>query len=1020
MKFEIPVLVSQAKGVEPDYTVRPLFHEEPSVSGKLLERVLAKLGSAVRKQLNNLSESARLDALSDFSLCPNYYDKSFQLSFQHKKRTVSGRFLVVVLPELEPRVAFCPHLPSLWFQVDRGENLKARAIEVFDEYFSRGRGAGLSKEHQEHHWVTEVPVSFKVPTRPPKPKKEEDMMILGGPPVQPGWLELERVGRCLDDDHPHDLARCLCRNEEADRLQRAMQQTARAPQLVVGQRKVGKTSLIHEMVRRHCEKKAQPQRRHWLLSPQRLISGMVYVGQWESRLLAILKHAEEKDLILIFDDLLGLFSAGISRDSNLSVADVLKPYLQRGQVRVLAEATQESLSILRERSRGFADLFTVTRLRETTEKETLEIALEEMREGERLHSCEFDLEALSTSIDLQRRYVKDSVFPGKSAVFLRKVAARCRGEAVTRQSILDYFHAVSGMSLQLLDDQVKLSREDVLKTLSGQVMGQTLAVEAAADAVMMSKARLCDPGRPLASLLFVGPTGVGKTECAKALARYLFGDAERLLRFDMNEFVNPHSASRLVGTFHQPDGLLTSAVRRRPFCVLLLDEIEKAHPEVFNLLLQVLGDGRLTDARGRTVDFSQTIVVLTSNLGVREASKILGFRSKSAEEGLTYRRAAEQFFAPEFFNRLDKVVPFSRLSRDDTAILADRLIKKVLAREGLVRRQCLLQVDGDAMREIVEMGFHPQLGARALKRSVEKLISAPVAARLTEMRPNAPTVIRIRAEDGLKVEVTELQSAPLVTDCRFLDLSKEYLDEVEAHLQQREEELAAPEGLVSENMSVEQYWYYAVQDRIRCARAIARRLRDFLTRGVPKGRNRGSAHNLLQPPEWTGLLGNSNLVEAMKELLESLPTSTETRELQGHFVELCSELALVKGAGEEQEAVLELRFQPAAAECAKFLAERYRYLAEELEFEFSEDSGETESTLKFFGPETRRIAAAEQGLHLFIDSGSLLLVAIGESTRVVRIYDKIRGSIDLRTGWMCSGLLSLDDMKYLILTGVAR
>ena len=202
---------------------------------------------------------------------------------------------------------------------------------------------------------------------------------------------------------------------------------------------------------------------------------------------------------------------------------------------------------------------------------------------------------------------------------------------MTRGDVLDEFRLQSGLSLSFLDGQVRLAREKIVAALTAKIIGQQPALDAAADVIAIAKARLNDPERPLGTLLFLGPTGVGKTQCAKAIAAYLYGSADHLLRFDMNEFVEPGSAARLVGTFGQPDGLLTAAVRRRPFAVILLDEIEKADPEVFDLLLQVLGEGRLTDAHGRLADFTNTIIILTSNLGVRESQGNFDFRRGAIE-----------------------------------------------------------------------------------------------------------------------------------------------------------------------------------------------------------------------------------------------------------------------------------------------------------------------------------------------------------------------------------------------------
>ncbi len=233
-------------------------------------------------------------------------------------------------------------------------------------------------------------------------------------------------------------------------------------------------------------------------------------------------------------------------------------------------------------------------------------------------------------------------------------------------------------------------------------------------------------------MLLLGPTGVGKTEFAKSLANYLFGNSDRLLRFDMNEYVSPNAVPQLVGTFAQPEGLLTAAVRRQPFAVLLFDEIEKGHPDVFDLLLQVLGEGRLTDARGRTTDFSNTIIVLTSNLGTQRTESGLGFGGVSSQGASTAIRAAENFFRPEFFNRLDRVIPFDRLSRDDMTIIARHLMADVLHRDGLVRRQCVLNATPQAIEWVIDQGYNPVLGARALKRAIEKELTRPIAAFLAE------------------------------------------------------------------------------------------------------------------------------------------------------------------------------------------------------------------------------------------------------------------------------------------------
>jgi len=499
----------------------------------------------------------------------------------------------------------------------------------------------------------------------------------------------------------------------------------------------------------------------WHLSPQRLISGMSIVGEWEDRLLAILNTVKFWNSTLYLDDLLGLYSAGVCSSSDLSVAQVLKPHVERQEFRLLAESTPEAFRVLQERDRGFADLFHVIRVGETSHTDTLRILVSAMAQHENRYHCRFDLPVLPVIMELQGRYVRDAAFPGKAASFARQLALKHRRGSVSREQVFEEFHTVSGLAVTFLDGQKKLERAGIEEGIRAGVIGQDAAVQTVTDSICRVKARLNDPERPLGTFLFVGPTGVGKTQCAKAAAGFLFGDEERLVRFDMNEYSDSYSAARLVGTFLEPEGLLTGEIRRRPFCVLLLDEIEKAHPDVFDLLLQVLGEGRLTDAQGRTADFRNVIIIMTSNLGAREVRSQLGFRENDLADDPVYLSAARKFFRPEFFNRLDKVVPFSSLTRPEIAVIAGRLIDEVMGRYGLRQRKCILNVDGSAMERLLEAGYQPRLGARALKRIIEKQLAQPVANCLAPLPPGVSTVITAYAgRDGIAVATQGLLEAP--------------------------------------------------------------------------------------------------------------------------------------------------------------------------------------------------------------------------------------------------------------------
>jgi ATP-dependent Clp protease ATP-binding subunit ClpA len=992
MNVTVPLYVEERRGKgqpAPMFAVRPLFHPLPQRQADQLSRALSKLAQDLRKLLDGLARQPRQDVLADWTFNPQTEEHRVAFNLVLKRHTHRVRMLVVSLPALDRRLAFSPLLPELWFEVARSQRVSDRVEEVLTEHFLK-----LEKEDDDafafppelteysRSWLSSLELDV-VPNPELKKKTDElPFFLLGGPPVGSGREELHKVGRCLDWLFPDELDRAVLRDAEVGELTERLGDPDKRPVLLVGPRQAGKTAVVHECVYRRVEKRTSPHAsKHnvWLLSPQRLISGMSYVGQWENRLLAILDEAKKSDHVLYFDDLLGLYHAGVHSKSDLSAADVLRPFVERRDVRVLGEITPEALRVLRERDRPLADLFHVLPLREASEAQTRRILISAMRQFEDRFRCRFDVEALPAVLDLQQRYVRDTALPGKAAGFLRQLAVKHKrldpllkqifghsmADAITRETVLDEFHARSGLSVTFLDGAQKLDRAEVVEALSARVVGQRAAVDAMADVVCVAKARLNDPSRPIACFLFLGPTGVGKTESAKALARYLFGGggagggddapstdtdasstdanktkppepdpgagADRLLRFDMNEFVDPGSAARLVGTFHEPEGLLTGAVRRQPFCVILLDEIEKADPGVFDLLLQVLGEGRLTDARGRTADFTNAMIVMTSNLGVREASNSFGLRpagdtasgagsaATADADAPVYLAAAERFFRPEFFNRIDRVIPFARLTRPEVARIAQHLMNDVLGREGLVHRRCVLAIDPAALEKVVDAGYHPQLGARALKRAVERQLTQPVAQRLATMTPAAPAVINLYpAGNGIAVHVEPLTEAAQgeAPWARLpLDDPDLVLDCVEDAVVRIEEALAATEPpggftLTQGSVSAAQFRYLTVRDQAGRVTAMLKRIDQLLERrAAPKPRlprytpppraarrlilrSLGQSGGVL----WRDLVARENLHSHLAELVDGddAPADREATELTDRLEELVAEAALLE------------------------------------------------------------------------------------------------------------------------------
>ncbi len=775
MNITFPVYIRQIKGTATrrvNYHTSLLFFPEFCTENESLQRALSRLRSTVKKQTDLSGSLLNHERLAGMVFNPDLKTVKQKLTLKVGGDYVTCKFFFVIVDCMGTRFAFCPDTQCGWFEINqsRSDSLEPRASEVLTSYFNQA-----INDHRQHmvnpqasaydsaRWITTIGVDVRT-RQVTQDETASKMQALWSNEEVNGAQELNKTGRCLDTLYPDDLGHAIGRDRQAELLQQLLESDDRRPVLLLGGHLVGKTALVHEVVRRRIEARgserqqirSSSKRNVWLLAPQRLIAGMSYVGQWENRVLAILSEAAQRDHVLYFDDLIGLFRAGQSRDSSLCVADLLKPVLQDRAVRVLAEITPQAFDVLSELDRSFAEHFHVVRVEPTSREQTWQVATSVVRDLEFHHNCVLGPAAIAKSIELQRQYAPNASFPGKAVRFLRQLAIKL--DHVSPSDVIREFCETAGVAQNMVDDERNFDRAHIHDFFQSALVGQRAAVEACADVILTAKTRLNPPGKPLATLLFPGPTGVGKTECAKQLAKFLFRGSERLLRFDLNEFKTSYSAARLLGTCDQPEGLLTGAVRRQPFCVVLLDEIEKAHPDVFDILLQVIGEGRLTDSQGRTTDFSNALIIMTSNLGTRRAGQAPGFIDSG--EPHDYIAAAEKFFRPEFFNRIDRIVPFHPLDQPQISRIAGMLMNKVVAREGIVRRRCILQVGAGLINRLVEQGYHPDLGARAMKRAIEAEFTQPVANRLAMIRSDVPTVIEVNTVEGgdnvLKVQVHEL------------------------------------------------------------------------------------------------------------------------------------------------------------------------------------------------------------------------------------------------------------------------
>jgi ATP-dependent Clp protease ATP-binding subunit ClpC len=566
------------------------------------------------------------------------------------------------------------------------------------------------------------------------------------------------------------IARNLSHGARDDSLDRAFGREALVKTLVddfdlregnavvlVGEPGSGKTAIVHEFVRRLSERYQSHDLRRdvWRVDGNRFIAGMMYVGQWEERARSLIDELIDLGDVLYIDDLASMVYAGRTSKQDTHVAQFLEPHLARGELTVLAESTPERFERVREEAPTFASLFRVVRVDSLSDRETLPVLLGVLRDLESdaegyVTPVRVTPDALETVLALTRRFLAHEAYPGKAVRLVRSVLStpgtvRDGYRWYEARDVFDAFKRLTGLPDFILGAEPPRTRESIRASLGAMVAGQPEAIEAVTDVVVTMQRSLSDPEKPLATYLFVGPTGVGKTETARALATYLFGSPSRMVRFDMSEFASSVSVTRLVGHAGSPDGELTLALRTQPFTVVLFDEIEKAHPRVFDALLQLFGEGRLTDAAGRLVDFRGTIIVMTSNLGATDRQRASFTRESAAD----FRRAVRDHFRPEMQNRIDYVVEFRSLSLDDVVRIVDLELEKVQARTGLVRRGIRLVASESARRRLATLGYEPSRGARPLRRVIEELVVVPIATALAADPARRGGEVRIEVEgDG--------------------------------------------------------------------------------------------------------------------------------------------------------------------------------------------------------------------------------------------------------------------------------
>ena len=599
-------------------------------------------------------------------------------------------------------------------------------------------------------------------------------------PAQPR-MAASRTGR-PSDKYGRDLTRLaqegrldpvLCRDAELDRMIEILCRRQKNNPCLLGEPGVGKSALAEALAQRIAAGQITPAlrgKRVLALDMASMVAGTKYRGDFEERFKNLLEELYRDRSTILFIDEIHLIAGAGAAEGAIDAASILKPMLARGEIQLIGATTPEEYRKTIQKDSALERRFGRVMVEEPTSAAAETILAGLMPRYERYHGVSIPSEAIHAAVELSVRYLPGRYLPDKAIDLLDEAAAARRiadangnRRALTPADIARVVSKASGVPAERVGEAERERLANLEQRLAAEVIGQPQAVAAVASAIRRSRTGLRESGRPIGAMLFLGPTGVGKTQLARTLAKCWFGSEKALLRFDMSEYMERHTVARLLGAppgyvGHDEGGQLTEAVRRRPYSVVLFDEIEKAHSDIQNLLLQILEDGNLTDSQGRRADFSNTIILLTSNLGARCLSgqtSPLGFGAAAAEtqrRGQQAIQEAKEFFRPELMGRLDETVLFDPLGPEQLAGIADRLLVEL---EQRAARQGYTLHHTPAAAKVLAGDKVPPYGARELRRTVSRAVEQALADRIAAGTAHPGTVYTADVDADGHIILTE-------------------------------------------------------------------------------------------------------------------------------------------------------------------------------------------------------------------------------------------------------------------------
>ena len=599
-------------------------------------------------------------------------------------------------------------------------------------------------------------------------------------PAQPR-MAASRTGR-PSDKYGRDLTRLaqegrldpvLCRDAELDRMIEILCRRQKNNPCLLGEPGVGKSALAEALAQRIAAGQITPAlrgKRVLALDMASMVAGTKYRGDFEERFKNLLEELYRDRSTILFIDEIHIIAGAGAAEGAIDAASILKPMLARGEIQLIGATTPEEYRKTIQKDSALERRFGRVMVEEPTPAAAETILAGLMPRYERYHGVNIPPEAIHAAVELSVRYLPGRYLPDKAIDLLDEAAAARRiadasggRRALTPADIARVVSKASGVPAERVGEAERERLANLEQRLAAEVIGQPQAVAAVASAIRRSRTGLRESGRPIGAMLFLGPTGVGKTQLARTLAKCWFGSEKALLRFDMSEYMERHTVARLLGAppgyvGHDEGGQLTEAVRRRPYSVVLFDEIEKAHSDIQNLLLQILEDGNLTDSQGRRADFSNTIILLTSNLGARCLSgqtSPLGFGAAAAEtqrRGQQAIQEAKEFFRPELRGRLDETVLFDPLGPEQLAGIADRLLVEL---EQRAARQGYTLHHTPAAAKVLAGDKVPPYGARELRRTVSRAVEQALADRIAAGTAHPGTVYTADVDADGHIILTE-------------------------------------------------------------------------------------------------------------------------------------------------------------------------------------------------------------------------------------------------------------------------